>query len=90
MTDRINTLARLAVCEAESRAMLLACGLDRCDDASVAGAIADADAELEHSAHTLDGLVVRALRRRRDALRAAHEYLAQTTRARRALAGETT
>jgi hypothetical protein len=89
VSDRADTLARLAVCAAEAREMLLACGLDRCDDASVAGAIADADAELEHSAHTLDGLAVRALRRRRDVLIAVHEYLAQTTRARRALAQET-
>ena len=86
---RDDALARLSVCAAEAREMLLACGLDRCDDASVAGAIADAAAELEHSAHTLDGLAVRALRRRRDVLIAVHEYLAQTTRARRALAGET-
>ena len=87
---RADALARLAVCAAEARAMLLAGGLDDVSDASVAGAIADADAELEHSAHTAHGLVVRALRRRRDAIIAAHEYLAQTTRAQRALDGETT
>ena len=87
---RADALARLAVCAAEARAMLLACGLDDVSDRSVAGAIADADAELEHSAHTAHGLVVRALRRRRDALIAVHEYLAQTQRALRALAGETT
>ena len=87
---RADDLARLAACAAEARAMLLAGGLDDVGDASVAGAIADADAELEHSAHTAHGLVVRTLRRRRDALIAVHEYLAQTTRAQRALDGETT
>jgi len=45
VSDRADTLARLAVCAAEAREMLLACGLDRCDDASVAGAIADDAAE---------------------------------------------
>lgn len=69
--------------------MLLACGLDDVSDASVAGAIADADAELEATAHTADGLVVRALRRRCDAMVAVHEYLAAAQRARRALAQET-
>ena len=44
-----DALARLAVCAAEARAALLACGLDDVSDASVAGAIADADAELEAS-----------------------------------------
>lgn len=89
MTRR-DALARLAVMRAEATAALLAHGLDGVSDAAVAGAIADADAELEHAAHTADGLVVRALRRRRDALRSAHEYLAQTRRALDALAGETT
>ena len=87
---RADALARLAVMRAEATAVLLAHGLDGVSDAAVAGAIADADAELEHAAHTADGLVVRALRRRRDALRTAHEYLAQTRRALDALAGETT
>lgn len=86
---RDDAMARLAVCAAEARAMLLACGLDDVSDRSVAGAIADADAELEHRAHTAHGLVVRTLRRRRDAIIAAHEYLAEAQRARRALAGET-
>ena len=86
---RADAIARLAVCAAEARAMLLACGLDAVDDRSIAGAIADADAELEATAHTADGLVVRALRRRRDVLIAVHEYLAAAQRARRALAGET-
>lgn len=87
---RADALARLAVMRAEAAAALLAHGLDDVSDTSVAGAIAAADAELEHAAHTADGLVVRALRRRRDALRSAHEYLAQTRRALDALAGETT
>lgn len=87
---RADALARLAVMRDEATAALLACGLDDVSDTAVAGAIADADAELEHAAHTADGLVVRALRRRRDALRSAHEYLAQTRRALDALAGETT
>jgi hypothetical protein len=87
---RDDALARLSVCAAEAQEMLLACGLDDASDTSIAGAIADADAELEATAHTADGLVVRALRRRRDVLIAVHEYLAQTTRARRALAQETT
>ena len=87
---RADALARLAVMRDEATAALLACGLDDVSDRSVAGAIADADAELEHSAHAAHGLVVRALRRRRDALRSAHEYLAQTRRALDALAGETT
>jgi hypothetical protein len=73
----------------EAREMLLACGLDDVSDRSIAGAIADADAEFEATAHTADGLVVRALRRRRDAIIAAHEYLAAAQRARRALAQET-
>ena len=87
---RADALARLAVMRDEAIAALLAHGLDDVSDAAVAGAIADADAELEHAARTADGLVVRALRRRRDALRSAHEYLAQTRRALGALAGETT
>lgn len=86
---RDDALARLSVCAAEAREMFLACGLDAVDDRSIAGAIADADAELEATAHTADGLVVRALRRRRDVLIAVHEYLAAAQRARRALAGET-
>jgi hypothetical protein len=86
---RDDALARLSVCAAEARALLLALGCDDVRDADVGGAIADADAELEHSAHTHDGLVVRALRRRRDAIIAAHEYLAAAQRARRALAQET-
>lgn len=87
---RDDALARLSVCAAEAREMLLACGLDDASDRSVAGAIADADAELEATAHTAHGLVVRALRRRCDVLIAVHEYLAAAQRARRALAGETT
>ena len=86
---RDDAMARLSVCAAEAREMLLACGLDAVDDRSIAGAIADADAELEHSAHTAHGLVVRTLRRRRDAIIAAHEYLAAAQRAQRALDGET-
>ena len=86
---RDDAMARLSVCAAEAREMLLACGLDDVSDTSIAGAIADADAEIEATAHTADGLVVRALRRRRDAIIAAHEYLAAAQRARRALAQET-
>lgn len=87
---RADAMARLAVMRDEATAALLAHGLDDVSDTSIAGAIADADAELEHAVHTADGLVVRALRRRRDALRSAHEYLAQTQRALDALARETT
>ena len=87
---RADDLARLAVCAAEARAMLLACGLDDVGDASVAGVIADADAEHKHSTHTANRLVASALRHRLDAIIAAHEYLARTTRAQRALDGETT
>ena len=80
--------------------MLLACGLDDVSDASVAGAIADADAELEASVALADGRLVHVLRRRRKALIALHEYLAPSLRVRdemaaeeralRALDGETT
>ena len=97
---RDDALARLAVCAAEARAALLACGLDDVSDASVAGAIADADAELEASVAPADGRLVHVLRRRRKALIALHEYLAPSLRVRdemaaeeralRALDGETT
>ena len=97
---RDDALARLAVCAAEARAALLACGLDDVSDASVAGAIADADAELEASVALADGRLVHVLRRRRKALIALHEYLAPSLRVRdemaaeeralRALDGETT
>ena len=70
---RDDALARLAVCAAEARAALLACGLDDVSDASVAGAIADADAELEASVALADGRLVHVLRRRRKALIALHE-----------------
>ena len=97
---RADALARVAVCAAEARAMLLAGGLDDVSDASVAGAIADADAELEASVAPADGRLVRVLRRRHKALIALHEYLAPSLRTRdemaeeeralRALDGETT
>ena len=83
---RADALARLRCTHREA---LLACGLDDVSDASVAGAIADADAELAHAA-TGDGALVRVLRRRVRVLRVLHEYLAETQRARRTLAGETT
>ena len=87
---RADDLARLAACAAEARAILLACGLDDVSDASVADAIADADAEHKHSTHTANRLVGSALRHRLDVIIAAHEYLARITRAQRALAEETT
>ena len=85
---RADALARLAVCAAEARAALLACGLDDVSDASVAGAIADADAELEASVALADGRLVHVLRRRRKALIALHEYLAPTLRVRDEMAAE--
>lgn len=87
---RDEAIARLTAMRDEATAALLAHGLDDVRDAAIAGAIADADAELDHAAHHAHGLVVRALRRRRDAIIALHEYLAQAQRALRALAGETT
>lgn len=97
---RPDALARLAVMRAEATAALLAHGLDDVSDTSVAGAIADADAELAASVGTTDGRLVHVLRRRRKALIALHEYLAPTAqtidemteeeRALGALAGETT
>lgn len=80
---------RLAVMRDEARAVLLALGCDDVRDDDVAGAISDADAELA-AAVTGDGALVRALRRRREAIVSAHEYFAQTQRALRVLAGETT
>ena len=85
---RDDALARLAVCAAEARAALLACGLDDVSDASVAGAIADADAELEASVALADGRLVHVLRRRRKALIALHEYLAPSLRVRDEMAAE--
>ena len=85
---RADALARLAVCAAEARAALLACGLDDVSDASVAGAIADADAELEASVALADGRLVHVLRRRRKALIALHEYLAPSLRVRDEMAAE--
>ena len=85
---RDDALARLAVCAAEARAALLACGLDDVSDASVAGAIADADAELEASVAPPDGRLVHVLRRRRKALIALHEYLAPSLRVRNEMTAE--
>ena len=78
---RADALARVAVCAAQARAMLLAGGLDDVDDRSVADAIADADAELKASVAPADGRLVRVLRRRHKALIALHEYLAPSLRA---------
>jgi hypothetical protein len=85
----VSARDRLAVMADEARALLLALGCDDVRDGDVAGAISDADAELA-AAVTGDGAMVRALRRRRETLIRAHEYHAQTQRALRVLAGETT
>lgn len=87
---RADALARLAVCAAEARAMLLAGGVDDVDDRSVAEALAADDAELTAAGVTHDYDTITALRRGREAVVAAHRYLVAVQRAQRKHNGETT
>lgn len=89
MTTRANTLARLAVCDAEAHAALRDLGVERPDsDAEVSLAITEADAEISAAVVTTHGSAVRVLRRRADALRALHEYLHAVAQAHDAIGGE--
>lgn len=79
---RADTLARLAVCDAEAHAALHALGVERPDsDDEVALACSEADAEHEAAQGTAHAAVVAVLRRRGDALRRAHSYLRAVRRA---------
>lgn len=86
---RADTLARLAVCDAEAHAALHALGVERPDsDAEIALACGEADAEIDDAQVTAHGLVVRALRRRADALRKVDEYRRAVARAHDVIGGE--
>ncbi len=83
-----DTLARLAVCDAEAHAALHALGIEHPgDDAEIALACSEADAEIAHAEVTAHGYVVRALRRRADALRAVDEYRRAVAKAHAAIGG---